>query len=132
MQTEKEFLKEVDNLLGAIRRAPDEKRKDVMRKQLHSKVYPKKHRYGFNSNEEVRNSIDCMKAGRPDPSKNMRYGRLKERINHLTKVIAEWDKERQAEKEPQSFLFTLKLTRLEDSKDNMQEYRETFDDFDRD
>src|SRR6187402_841161 len=127
MQSEKEFLTEVANLLAAIRHTPDERRKDHMRNHLHGQVYPKKYLYGFPTTEAVKKSIEYMKAGYPDPTREERFQSLKRTIERLTKVAGDMerernkDKEQKEEKTPSSTMFLLKLTRLEVEKDADQD-----------
>ena len=98
MKSEKEFLTEVGNLLDAIKHAPSEQRKDEMRTHLHKNLYSKKYRYGFESNDEVRRSVDYLKAGRADLTKELRFQRLNRSLANLTKIVAAMERERQQEK----------------------------------
>jgi len=83
MQTEREYLTEISNLLESIQRCPDEDRKKVMRRTLHGRLYTKMRVYGFGSIDQIRRSIKCMDEGKPDPSRN-------QRCEYVNRAIEKW------------------------------------------
>lgn len=103
MKTEREFLFEISYALEAISRSTDESRKQEMKKNLHQKLYPLKHRFGFRSIKDVWDSVNYMRAGQPDPTVKQRYNRLKQTIEILNNSLYDFeqmhglDKLRQAE-----------------------------------
>lgn len=108
MKSEKQYLREISDLLDAIQHAPDEARKYNMRRHLHGKVYRQKGRYGFKDIDEVRQSVDCMKKGQPDPSKPTRLKRLEWAHVALSQRIETMKGEIRQEKGKESRLSFLK------------------------
>lgn len=108
MKSEKEYLTEVGNRLDAIQRTTDENRRYSMRRELHGNLYRQMGGYGFKTIDEVRDAIDCMKEGKPDPSKGTRLKRLQWYHTALSKRIEGMEQELQQEKVPESRLPFLK------------------------
>jgi len=91
MQTEREYLTEVSNLLDAIQRTPDERRKEIMKRTLHGRLYERRSLYGFRSIEQVRQSIDYMNAGKFDPSRNQRCLAVKKGIEIQKAILTDME-----------------------------------------
>lgn len=96
MQTEKKYLITVSRILDSIDRTGDHKRKEAMKRYLHKDIYPQMTYYGFKTIAEVRKSLDCMKAGIPDPTAENRYEYMKKVAGIIQVNIAEYEKSRGA------------------------------------
>ena len=108
MKNEIEYLTEVNNQLDAIQRTADENRRFSMRRELHGSMYRQMGRYGFKTIDEVRDAVDCMKEGKPDPSKETRLKRLQWYHSALSKRIEAMQQELQQEKDPEARLPFIK------------------------
>lgn len=102
MRTEKQYLAEVARIIDTIERISDRSRKAAMKSFLHKDIYPRMSYYGFRTIMDVHKSIDCMKAGKPDPSAENRCEYMKTMVGIMTVNIAEYEKSKQSGKPKQS------------------------------